>query len=496
MKITENLYRSSLSLLTDYYQLTMAYGYWKSGKAEQEAIFNLFFRKHPFNGGFTVSAGLDYVLDFVEQFAFLEEDINYLSSLKNENGSNVFESEFLNYLKNLTFSCDIEAVEEGTVIFPNTPIVKVKGPLLQCQLLETALLNLINFQSLIATKAARIVLAAKGDSVLEFGLRRAQGIDGGLAASRASYIGGCAATSNVLAGKLFGIPVSGTHAHSWIMSFDTEKEAFEVYADAFPDKCVFLVDTYDTEKGIKNAIEVGKALKSKGKALIGVRIDSGDLAYFSNLARKMLDDAGFPDTKVVASNDLDEYIITSLKTQEATIDMWGVGTKLVTAYDQPALGAVYKLAALKNEKGDWVPKIKVSQQTVKINIPGDQKVIRFLKNGKAVADMIALESQDLVHDNYLIIDPMDPTKRKLIDAANMERIDILKPVFEAGKKVYQSPFLSTIRDRVKANLQQFDKSHKRLVNPHIYPVGLEENLYNLRSDLVLKAKNPVEIENL
>jgi nicotinate phosphoribosyltransferase len=496
MKITENLYKTSLALLTDFYQLTMAYGYWNSGKAEQEAVFNLFFRKHPFNSGFTIAAGLEYLIDFIEHFSFQEDDIDYLKSLKNSDGTAIFPSDFLEYLKNIQFTCDIEAVEEGTVIFPNTPIVKVRGPLIQCQLMETALLNLVNFQSLIATKAARIVNAAKGDPVLEFGLRRAQGIDGALAASRASYIGGCSATSNVLAGKLFGIPVSGTHAHSWIMSFSTEKEAFEAYADSFPDKCVFLVDTYDTEKGIQNAIEVGKSLRNKGKKMVGIRIDSGDLAYFSNLARKMLDDEGFFDAKVVASNDLDEHIITSLKIQEATIDMWGVGTKLVTAYDQPALGAVYKLAALKNEKGEWEPKIKVSQQTIKINVPGDQKVIRFLKHNKAVADMICLVQKDLTDKSYLIIDPMDATKRKKIAGEPSDMIELLQPIFIKGKKVYDSPSIHEIRERTKHNLQQMDKSHKRLVNPHVYPVGLEESLYNLRTDLVLKAKSTNGIEKL
>lgn len=323
MKITKDLYQGSLALLADFYQLTMAYAYWKSGKAEQEAVFNLFFRKHPFQSGFTIAAGLEYVIDFCNNFTFNEDDLSYLGNMKNSDGSPVFVSDFLEYLKEMKFSCDIDAVEEGTVVFPHTPMIRVKGPLIQCQLLETALLNIINFQTLIATKAARVVLAAKGDSVLEFGLRRAQGIDGALAASRASYIGGCSATSNVMAGKLFGIPVSGTHAHSWIMSFDTELEAFKAYADAFPEKCIFLVDTYDTVNGIRNAIEVGKILREKGKEMLGIRIDSGDLAYFSNIAREMLDEAGFPEAKVVASNDLDEHIITSLKIQEASISVWG-----------------------------------------------------------------------------------------------------------------------------------------------------------------------------
>lgn len=489
MKITKDLYQSSLALLTDFYQLTMAYAYWKSGKAEQEAVFNLFFRKNPFQGGYTIAAGLDYVIDFCRNFNFDEDDLEYLGDMKNSDGSPTFENEFIVYLRNLEFTCDIDAIEEGTVIFPNIPIVRVKGPLIQCQLLETPLLNIINFQTLIATKASRITEAAKGQPVLEFGLRRAQGIDGALAASRASYIGGCSATSNVMAGKLFDIPVSGTHAHSWIMSFDSELEAFHAYASAFPDKCVFLVDTYDTINGIKNAIAVGNVLREKGKEMVGVRIDSGDLAYYSTVAREMLDEAGFPNAKIVASNDLDEQIITSLKIQEAHIDIWGVGTKLVTAYDQPALGAVYKLAAIKQPSGEWEPKVKVSQQSIKINIPGVHDVVRFIKNGKALADMIYLSKDSVEKNNFVIIDPNDPTKRKKIQVNGLEREILLKPIFKNGEKVYTRPDIHNIRENARKNLELLDKAHKRLVNPHIYPVGLEESLYNLRTDLVLKMKN-------
>ena len=489
MKITRDLYQGSLALLTDFYQLTMAYAYWKSGKAEQEAVFNLFFRKNPFQSGFTVAAGLDYVIDYIRNFKFDENDLEYLRQMKTQQGEPTFDEAFIQYLKDLKFSCDIDAVEEGAVVFPNTPIIRVKGPLLQCQLLETPLLNIINFQTLVATKAARITLEAKGDPVLEFGLRRAQGIDGALAASRASYIGGCSSTSNVMAGKLFGIPVSGTHAHSWIMAFESEIEAFEAYAEAFPDNCIFLVDTYDTIKGVQNAIKVGKALKEKGKQLLGVRIDSGDLAYYSNVARELLDEAGFTDTKIVASNDLDEHILSSLKMQEASIDIWGIGTKLVTAYDQPALGAVYKMAALRDQSGKWVPKVKVSQQSIKINIPGFHNVKRFYKNGKAVSDMIFLENGEPLKEELIIIDPYDSTKRKMIRPDSMESKILLVPIFKKGEKVYTRPRLQEIRERTLANLDRFDKAHKRLINPHIYPVGLEESLFHLRTDLVLKAKN-------
>lgn len=489
MKITKDLYQGSLALLTDFYQITMAYAYWKSGKSNEIATFNLFFRKNPFQSGFTIAAGLDYVIDFCRNFHFDRSDLEYLATMKNNDGSPTFEPAFIHYLEKMEFSCDVEAVEEGTVIFPHMPIVRVTGPLVQCQLLETPLLNIINFQTLIATKAARICVAAKGDPVLEFGLRRAQGIDGALAASRASYIGGCTSTSNVMAGKLFGIPVSGTHAHSWIMSFDSEIEAFKAYATAFPDKCVFLVDTYDTITGVKNAIEVGHWMRAQGNEMLGIRIDSGDLAYYSTIARKMLDDAGFPNAKIVASNDLDEHIITSLKTQEAAINVWGVGTKLVTAYDQPALGAVYKLAAIKNEYGVWEPKVKVSQQSIKINIPGRQEVVRFVKDGKALADMICLEGDSKKSANFLIIDPNDSTKRKRIKTTDLEVIPLLKTIFEAGKKVYRRPTIDEIRANTQHNLQMFDKAHKRLINPHIYPVGLEEKLFELRTALVLKMKN-------
>ena len=489
MKITKDLYQGSLALLTDFYQLTMAYAYWKSGKAEEEAVFNLFFRKNPFQGGYTVAAGLDYIIDFCRNFKFDEDDLRYLREMQNIDGSPTFESAFIAYLEDMTFSCDVDAVEEGTVVFPHLPLIRVRGPLIQCQLLETPLLNIINFQTLIATKASRIVSAANGDSVLEFGLRRAQGIDGALAASRAAYIGGCASTSNVMAGKLFGIPVSGTHAHSWIMSFESEFEAFKAYAEAFPDKCVFLVDTYDTIHGVKNAIEVGKILRNKGKEMIGIRIDSGDLAYYSNIAREMLDAAGFPDAKIIASNDLDEQIITSLKMQEASVNVWGVGTKLVTAYDQPALGAVYKLVAIKTEKGEWEPKVKVSQQSIKINTPGIQNAIRYSKNGKAIADMIYLEGQDLSKFQFVIIDPVDPTKRKKIDTNGLDQEILLKPIFIKGHKVYERKDIHQIKENAERNLRLFDKAHKRFVNPHIYPVGLEEKLYDLRTQLVFKMKN-------
>lgn len=493
MKITKELYSSSLALFTDLYQLTMAYGYWKSGIAEKEAVFNLFFRKNPFSGGFSINCGLDYVIDYINGFHFSSEDLDYLATIKSSNGQELFSKEFLAYLSELKLNVDIDAIPEGEAVFPHEPIIRVKGPILQCQLLESPLLNIINYQTLIATKAARIYNVAKGDPVLEFGLRRAHGIDGAMAASRAAYIGGCSSTSNVLAGKLFGIPVSGTHAHSWVMAFDDELSSFKAYAEAMPDNCILLVDTYNTIEGIKHAIKVGHMLKQKGKKLSGIRIDSGDLAYFSIQARQMLDEAGFTDTSIVASNDLDENIISSLRTQDARIGVWGIGTKLVTAYDQPALGAVYKLSAIKDNKNQWEYKVKLSEQAVKVNNPGIQQVRRFYTEGEdsqrvLMADML-YDVKTSLGEKHKIIDPMDLTRRKIIKAEGLQYEELLKPVFSKGKQLYQSPDIHELRDKTVQSLAQLPAGVKRLVNPHSYPVGLEENLYKLKTDLILKLRN-------
>lgn len=479
-------YNQSLSLLTDLYQLTMAYGYWQSKTDDKEAVFHLYFRKNPFQGGFTISCGLDYVIDYLENFKFSSDDIEYLSSLKGNDNEPLFKKEFLEYLSDLKFTCDVDAIPEGNVVFPNEPLLRVKGPLVQCQLLETALLNIINFQTLIATKASRVSLAARDEQVLEFGLRRAQGIDGGLAASRASYIGGCAATSNVLAGKIFNIPVKGTHAHSWIMSFDSELEAFDKYAEAMPNNCIFLVDTYDSLEGVKKAVEIGKKLKDKGYKMAGIRLDSGDLAYLSIEARKILDEHGFHDAVIVGSNDLDETIITSLKVQGAKINVWGVGTKLVTAFDQPALGGVYKLAAIRSPGQDWEHRIKLSEQTIKVSTPGIQQVRRFYSDNENLGDMIY--DLNTTFSENTIVDPLDLTRRKSFDK-DIKYIDLLLPIFKEGKKVYNSPDIHTIRESTKKNLEMFYSGIKRFVNPHQYPVGLEKNLFNLKTDLILKLRN-------
>ena len=478
------IYSASLCLLTDLYQLTMAYGYWKSKRADQNAVFHLFFRKNPFQGGYVVTAGLALVLDYLKSFRFADDDIAYLQTLTGSDGELLFESKFLDYLKNLELSVEVDAMPEGTVAFPHQPLLRVRGPILECQLLETALLNIVNFQSLIATKAARISLAAGHDEVMEFGLRRAQGIDGGISASRAAYIGGCAATSNVLAGKIYGIPVKGTHAHSWIMSFDDEMTAMESYADAMPNNCVFLVDTYDTIEGVKKAIEVGKKLRKRGHQLIGIRLDSGDLAYLSIEARRLLDAADFYDAVIVASNDLDEHLIESLRYQGSKISVWGVGTRLATAYDQPALGGVYKLAAIEGPDGKWIPKVKLSEQWIKTSTPGIQQVRRFRYEDGAIADMVFDET--LGPSNYMI-DPLDVTRRRELDS-DTDFEDLLIPTFRAGEVVAEAESLEQIRERVKTQLSLFHGGIRRLANPHRYPVGLEAGLHKLKSELVLAAR--------
>lgn len=473
-------------LLTDLYQLTMAYGYWQTGRAEHEAVFHLHFRKSPFAGGYAVAAGLEPALDWLRSFRFSADDCAYLATLTGNDGKPLFPPAFIAHLGALRLSVDIDAIPEGTVVFPHQPLVRVRGPILQCQLLETALLCLVNFQSLIATKAARICQAARGEPVLEFGLRRAQGFDGALGASRAAYVGGCASTSNVLAGKRYGIPVRGTHAHSWVMSFADEAEAFAAYAAAMPNNCVFLVDTYDTLEGVRHAIAAGRALRARGHELVGIRLDSGDLAWLSIEARRLLDEAGFPQAAIVASNDLDERTIASIKDQGGRVNVWGVGTKLATAYDQPALGGVYKLAAIRAPGGDWQPRVKLSEQAVKVSTPGMQNVRRFVQAGEAVGDVI----WDELHprpDQWTMVDPSDPTRRKDLPADTAAE-DLLVPVLRAGSQVYTPPPLATVRARTQAQLALFHPGIKRFDNPHQYPVGLEQGLHARKTALILAAR--------
>lgn len=479
---TPGPYLPSPSLITDFYEVTMGYGYWKSGKMETPSVFTLYFRTIPFNGGYAVAAGLETVMDFLDRFAFSEEEIRFLGSFKSESGGPLFEAPFLEFLAKSRFSCDVEAVTEGTLVFPNEPILKVKGPLWQCQWIESALLNIMNFQTLIATKAARVVEAARGGTVLEFGLRRAQGFDGALTATRASYIGGVHATSNVLAGKLYGIPLRGTHAHSWIMAFDSEEEAFRKYAEALPDQCILLVDTYDTREGVRHAIEVGRELKARGRDLAGIRLDSGDFAYLSQEARAMLDAAGLKSTRIFASNELDEHLIQSLFFQGAKIDAWGVGTKLVTAEDQPAMNGVYKLAAIE-EGGKWKPRIKVSDQPAKTSNPGIPRIRRFFdKQGLMEGDLIYDESEnaDLA---ARIMDPVLPHRFKAI-AKEWRHEELLRPVFSKGKRVYAPPPLAEVRAHREREIERLHPGIRRLENPHVYPVGLSPHLAKLKADLI------------
>jgi len=474
------------SLLTDLYQLTMAYSYWKSGKAGQEAVFHLFFRKNPFSGGFTLAAGLADAVAYLRAFRFSEEDLAYLAGLRGRDDAPLFQGPFLDYLRELRFECDVDAMPEGTVAFPQQPLLRVQGSILQAQLVETALLNIVNFQSLIATKAARVCLAAQGDPVVEFGLRRAQGVDGAVSASRAAYIGGCVGTSNVLAGKLFGIPVKGTHAHSWVLSFENELDAFNAYAEAMPNNCIFLVDTFDSLEGVRHAVEVGKRLRERGHEMAGIRLDSGDLAYLSIEARKILDAGGFKNAAVVATNDLDEYLIASLKQQGAAINVWGVGTKLVTAYDQPALGGVYKLTAIRKANGEWDHKVKLSEQTAKVTNPGILQVRRFYNSQEFVGDA-TYDITQAPRGPVTIVDPLDATRRKHFPADTQSE-DLLVPVLRRGEPACVLPSLDAIRARVRQQLAGLSPAIKRFTNPHQYPAGLELGLYEMKTRLILRAR--------
>ncbi|MGI6216444.1 MAG: nicotinate phosphoribosyltransferase [Coriobacteriales bacterium] len=469
------------ALLTDLYELTMSEGYWKMGLKDARASFYMHFRNNPFEGGYTIACGLDHLAEIVDGFKFTDSDIDYLLSIKVASGEPLFDPEFVNYLRGYRLDVDIDAPLEGTVVFPYEPIVRVTGPIIDCQILEPALLNAVNFETLIATKSARVCNATKG-SVAEFGLRRAQGPNGGLRASRAAVIGGCTSTSNVLAGKVFNLPVSGTHAHSWVMSFDSELEAFREFARVMPHNCILLVDTYDIEEGLKNAIIVGKEMEERGEKLLGIRIDSGDLAWGSNLARKMLDEAGLDYVKVVATNDLDEFTIASLEQQNASIDSWGVGTKLAVAYDQPALGGVYKMSAIKKSPDSpWVPKIKISAQQVKRTLPGVLDVMRYHdSNGKYVGDVVYDMSKG--EPGTLMVDPFDSIKKK--DFKGYEGEKILVPLARGGRSVYGKTDCMAAQQRVKDEISKLDRKYVRFLNPGVYPVGLDMKLFGTRSELL------------
>jgi len=480
------LYRPNLGLLTDLYQLTMGYGYWHAGLADRRAVFHMNFRKNPFKGGYAVAAGMQTAIDFLSNFHFSSEDLDFLATVPGNDGKPIFPRKYLDVLASLRFTCDVDMVKEGSVVFAHEPLVRVSGPLLQAQLVETALLTIVNFETLIATRAARVREAAGDDTILEFGLRRAQGIDGGLTASRAAYVGGVDGTSNVLAARLYGIPVKGTHAHAWVMSFPSEIESFEAYAAAMPNNCVFLVDTFDTVEGVKNAIRVGHALKAKGHRMAGIRLDSGDLADLSIKARALLDEAGFDDAAVVASNDLDETLIQSLKHQGAKIDVWGVGTKLVTGWDRPALGGVYKLSALQQEDGSWEHKIKLSEQPIKVSTPGILQTRRFEHNGSWIGDLIYDVGRG-IPDDAILVDVQDDTLRQRIPADAMGR-DLLEPVISNGSPVRPAEPLSASRERAMRERAQLSPAIRRFLNPHRYPVGLEAGLSDYKRELMIRAR--------
>ena len=481
------LYGQPLALLTDLYQLSMAAAAWKAGVEDREAVFHLLFRRPPFDSGFTIAAGLGLVLEYMRELRFSDDDLRYLGELRADSGEPMFEPAFLEHLRALDLGIDVDAVPEGTAVFPQEPLLRVSGPVVPCMLLETPLLDLINFQTLIATKAARVCIAAQGEPVLEFGLRRAQGVDGAVSAARAAYIGGCAATSDVLAGKLLGIPVRGTHAHSWVMLFDSEREAFDAYARAMPHNVVLLVDTYDSLQGIRNAIETGKWLRTQGRDLAGIRLDSGDLAWLSIEARKLLDAAGFTRTVILASNELDENVIASLKQQGAQITAWGVGTRLVTGADDAALGGVYKLSAVRVDGGPWKRRIKLSEQSAKISVPGILQVRRFSAGGEFAGDLI-YDVED-GEPSRTLVDMLDATRRKTVpDQATHE--ELLVPVVRGGKVSYASPPLPEIRARTQRQLAHLHAGIKRFVNPHQYPVGLDPALHDRRTRMILEARKP------
>jgi nicotinate phosphoribosyltransferase len=470
-------------MMTDLYQLTMMYGYFKHRMGENKAVFDLFYRKSGDTTAHCVTAGLEQAIEYIEQIKFSEDDLAYLRELR------LFDEGFIEYLRNFSFTGDVDAMPEGTLVFPNEPIVRVTAPLIQAQLVETALLNIINHQTLIATKAARVCQAAGDGTVLEFGLRRAQGPDAGIYGARAAIIGGCNATSNVYAGMMYGVPPRGTHAHSWVMSFPTELDAFRAYADVFPDGCMLLVDTYDTlGSGVPNAITVFRELREKGYEPVGIRLDSGDLKYLSQEARKMLDAAGFPNAKITASGDLDEELIWDLRAQGAKIDVWGVGTKLITSEGTTALGGVYKLAA-EEVSGKMVPRIKISENPAKITNPGVKTVYRIYdKQGYAQADLVALKDEVYIEGEPLtIFDPEHTWKRMTLTDYRMR--ELLAPIFRNGKRVYELPDVQTIRKTAKAELDTLWDEYKRLHRPQLYKVDLSLPLWNLKRELIEKFRS-------
>lgn len=473
----------NMTLLTDLYEITMMQGYYKTGN-QKKVIFDLFYRENPCQGGYAIACGLEQLIDHIRDLRFSSDDIRYLRSL------NMFDEDFLDWLSTFRFSGSIYAVPEGTVVFPREPLVKVVAPIMEAQLIETALLNIINHQTLIATKSARVCYAAGDDGVMEFGLRRAQGPDAGIYGARAAVIAGCNGTSNVLAGQIFDMPVKGTHAHSWIMSFPDEYTAFKHYAELYPNACILLIDTYDTiRSGLKNAIRVFTEMRESGVELknYGIRMDSGDLAYLSKQVRAALDEAGFPDAVISASNDLDEYLITSLKQQGATITSWGVGTSMITSKDCPALGGVYKLAAIQDDEGNFVPKIKLSENTEKVTNPGDKEIVRLYdkESGKIRADLICLAGETFDPSEDLeIFDPVETWKRTVLKAGTYTVRPLLEKIFDEGKCVYTSPPTMEIREIRKKEMDTLWDENKRLVNPAKVYVDLSDKLFEMKAQVL------------
>ena len=476
--------RQNLTLLTDFYELTMMQGYFKHKDQNKTVIFDAFFRVNPFGGGYSIMCGVEQLVKYLDELHFSSQDIEYLRSL------NTFDADFLDYLADFKFTGDVYCIPEGSLIFPREPLVKVVAPIMQAQLVETAILNIINHQSLIATKAARICHAANGAPVMEFGLRRAQGPDAGTYGARAAVIGGCCGTSNVLTGELFDVPVLGTHAHSWIMSFDSELEAFKTYAQLYPNGCTLLVDTYDTLKsGVPNAIRTFEWMKEQGLPLnhIGVRLDSGDLAYLTKKVRKMLDEAGFPQAKITCSNDLDEYLINSLFQQGAKIDSFGVGTHLITAKDTPSFGGVYKLAAVRRPDGTFEPKIKLSENTEKITNPGNKKIYRVYEKDshKIKADLICFVDETFTEDKPLLLfDPLEPWKKTVMEPGTFTLREMLEPVYLGGRSVYTFRKTMDIRDYCLKEQDTLWEESRRLTNPHQVYVDLSQKLYDTKLQLL------------
>lgn len=475
----------NLTLMTDLYELTMMQGYFKNKDRNETVIFDAFYRSNPMNSGYAICAGLEQVIEYINNLHFSEEDLDYLRGL------GIFEEDFLEYLRDFRFSGDIYAIPEGSVMFPREPMIKVIAPIMEAQLVETAILNIVNHQSLIATKTSRVCFAARGDGIMEFGLRRAQGPDAGTYGARAAMIGGCVGTSNVLAGRLFDVPVMGTHAHSWIMSFPDEYTAFKTYANMYPSACTLLVDTYDTLKsGIPNAIRVFREMRASGIPLTryGIRLDSGDLAYLSKKARRMLDEAGFPDAVIAASNDLDENLIDSLKVQGCKITSWGVGTHLITSKDWPSFGGVYKLAAIADpQTGEFIPKIKLSENSEKITNPGNKTIYRIYEadTGKIKADLICLVDEKFNENEPLILfDPNEPWKKTRLEPGEYRMREMMIPVFKNGECIYHSPRVMNIREYCLAELDTLWDETRRLVNPHNVYVDLSQKLYDMKIRLL------------